>query len=160
MINIKIEQTKSLREFAREILHLLNDIDGFSRLKENNILVNYGSPIGVVNESDIGFLLETTYKNNGVTYLMTPISLEGLFYWCDNPDWKRNLENRDQSDVFLIDGLPYLFSLNEWSEIAECYPDGTLIHPVLKDLSLLIELYYPQYSIEKINTIYVLTSKM
>lgn len=52
MINIKIEQTKSLREFAREILHLLNDIDGFSRLKENNILVNYGSPIGVVNESD------------------------------------------------------------------------------------------------------------
>lgn len=142
--NIIIKQTTGLREFARDVLHLLYEVDKFSRLREDNILVNYGSPVEDIDESSIGFLLESI------------IDLEGLFYWCDEPDWNETVSKRDESDIFYMNGRSYIFSCNQWSEEAECYPDGTLKYPIINDLALLINIYYPQFSIERVRNKYVL----
>ena len=154
--DIIITQVKNLREFARDVLHLLYKVDEFSRLKENKVLVNYGSPVNDYNESSIGFLLETKYTENGRNILMSTIDLEDLFYWCDEADWYQKVATRDKGDIFITNEKTYLFSCNQWSEEAECYPDGTLKYPIIKDLALLINIYYPQFSIERINNKYVL----
>lgn len=142
--NIIIKQTNGLREFARDVLHLLYEVDKFSRLREDNILVNYGSPVEDIDESSIGFLLEPI------------IDLEGLFYWCDEVDWNEKVRMSEEADIFFMNERFYLFSYNQWSEEAECYPDGTLKYPIIKDLALLIVVYYPQFSIERLSNKYVL----
>ena len=155
-LSIIITQVNGLREFARDVLHLLYEVDKFSRLKENNVLVNYGSPVDNIKESSMGFLLEIKYTKDGHYILMPTIDLEDLFYWCDEPDWNETVSKRDESDIFYMNGRSYIFSCNQWSEEAECYPDGTLKYPIINDLALLINIYYPQFSIERVRNKYVL----
>ena len=79
--DIIITQVKNLREFARDVLHLLYKVDEFSRLKENKVLVNYGSPVNDYNESSIGFLLETKYTINRLNMIL--ISHQYMIIaWC------------------------------------------------------------------------------
>lgn len=155
--NIVIKQINSLREFARDVLHYIFEIDNFSRLKENKILVNYGSPVDDFNESSIGFLLEIKYTEKEISHLMTPINLEGLFYWCDDTSWISHMKKLEKDDIFFMNDRPYVFSRTEWTDKAECYPDETLKYPLIKDLRKLIDLYYPWLSIEKDIDRYILT---
>lgn len=156
-----IEFTTDLDRFAEQILRILYKEDRFRTLFNAGVVVNTGLCYEGWVESCLGFEQEkeVTAKGN-VKFVESVFCIEGIFYFGMNEnEYEMRKKNHHQyiqdsidSDIYIIHGDEYHYTLSHWSDKFEYYSDGTLKYPVIDDLESLIDIYYPHYTIvRKVN---------
>mgnify|MGYP000086082163 CR=1 FL=1 len=157
-----IDFTDDLTAFAKGVLNALYKEDRFLTLYAAGTYVNTGWPSDEGYDSCIGFEKEikTLISNDPHPYYSVAyeFSLEDLFFCELNEEEFTKFKNNKNDyakeyegveGIYILNGLPHKMCHMEFSENGECYPDGTSKVHSIRHIEVVVNKYYPQYSVIK-----------